>query len=663
MKLLRWTTRIAMAAAAISASIAIALPLLFRLAPFPARALDRPTSILVTDRSGTTLLKAVGSDDQWREPIALADMGPWIAAATIATEDERFYSHGGIDPIAITRAICQNLGSGRVVSGASTITMQLARLCDPRPRTLSAKAIQAFRAIQLEKLLPKIEILEHYLNLAPYGGNICGIESAAHRYFGKRAADLTLAEAALLAGIPKSPERLRPDRHADAAKVRRNWVLHRMLICGNITAAEHKQALAEPITLAPTTDPIRAPHAAWLAVSERPQGGRTTIDLALQTRLEQLITAQSRSLPQGTQISAAIIDIQAGELVALVGSSDPTSPNNQVDGATAFRSPGSALKPFVYAAAMESHRLAPDSLVYDLPIQRGGWKPVNFSRGFAGELTAADALRKSLNVPAILIAEATGLNRCIQEIESAGVQFQTDPARRGGLAVVVGAVEVRLLDLTNAYATLGRGGIFQDVSIYMDQPRTTRRVLSPEVSATISDILSCRNRSPHGMESRPDIPWFCWKTGTSSGRRDAWAVGHNTRYAAGVWVGDFSGKGRIQYLGFDTAEPLLADILTMPTLAAINDPPKPAPITVSRPLPKPAEAAPALRITSPGRDAEFLSIRGTALIAPQSNQPGTWFLDGMALASTVDLRIPPGTHELRCITSRGEADSVRITVK
>ncbi len=585
MKLLRWTTRIAMAAAAISASIAIALPLIFRFAPFPARTLDRPTSILVTDRSGTTLLRAVGPDDQWREPITLADTGPWIAAATIATEDERFYSHGGIDPIAITRAICQNLGSGRVVSGASTITMQLARLCDPRPRTLSAKAIQAFRAVQLEQLLPKNEILEHYLNLAPYGGNICGIESAAHRYFGKRSADLTLAEAALLAGIPKSPERLRPDRHAGAAKARRNWVLHRMLICGNITAAEHKQALAEPITLTPTTDPIRAPHAAWLAVSERPQGGRTTIDLALQTRLEQLITAQSKSLPQGTQISAAIIDIQAGELVALVGSSDPTSSASQVDGATAFRSPGSALKPFVYAAAMESHRLAPDSLVYDLPIERGGWKPVNFSRGFAGELTAADALRKSLNVPAILIAEATGLDHCIQKIESAGVQFQSNPARRGGLAVVVGAVEVRLLDLTNAYATLGRGGIFQDVSIYMDQPRTTRRVLSPEVSATISDILSCRTRSPHGMESRPDIPWFCWKTGTSSGRRDAWAVGHNTRYAAGVWVGDFSGRGRIQYLGFDTAEPLLADILTMPQLAAINDPPKPAPITVSRPLP------------------------------------------------------------------------------
>ena len=359
-------------------------------------------SPVVTDRSGHTLLRIVGSDDQWRQPVPLDEISPWMVQATIAVEDERFRLHPGVDPIAIVRATGQNILNRDIVSGASTITMQVCRMMDKRPRTVKAKTVEAFRALQLECILSKEEIIEKYLNIAPYGGNIRGVESASRIYFGKRARDLSLGEAALLTGLPKSPTAYRPDRYPETARMRRSTVLRRMAELDMITEEQRAAADAEPVFMAGPIREHAAPHAAWLALQRRQEGGRTTIDIHIQREVERLAEDRARLLPEGTDQAVVVIEIQSGDIVALLGSSDYwDTVDGQVNGVLARRSPGSALKPFIYAAAFEARRLRPDSVVYDVPIERAGWSPRNFDRTFSGELTAAEALRRSLNVPAI----------------------------------------------------------------------------------------------------------------------------------------------------------------------------------------------------------------------------------------------------------------------
>jgi penicillin-binding protein 1C len=673
-------------AAAYAASGALALAaftVLWFAYPFPAEKLARwPASPVVTDRDGGTLLALVGTDDQWRFRIrhdnGLDHVSPHIVKATIAVEDKRFRDHIGVDPIAVCRAAAQNLKAGHVVSGASTLTMQVCRMMDDRPRTLRAKLIESFRALQLERLKSKDEILAAYLDIAPYGGNIRGAGAASFLYFGKNARDLSLGEAALLAGLPQSPSRLRPDRYPEAARRRRRTVLARMLALGMIADDKYALASAEPVLVVGRAQAglgeSRAFHAAHLALARRPRGGRTTIDLDLQREVERLASAHARSLArsygEGSDLAVVVIDVPTGNILALVGSADATDPvDGQVNGAVARRSPGSALKPFVYAAAFQAERLAPESVVHDVPIERSGWTPTNFDGTFVGELTAAEALRRSLNVPAILVAEGTGLARVVGIISSAGVDLPENAESRGGLGVVVGTVEVSLLGLTNAYATLGRGGVHRTARLLLDERGGPSRALDPNVCAAVNDILSTRLRRPRGLEvlAERDVPWFMWKTGTSSGRRDAWAVGHNGRVAVGVWVGRFSGAARLEFVGSEAAEPLMARLFSLVALRNDTDPPPPEAIAVRWPLPKPVERGDDLRITSPCDGSDFLGAFGGAVVRPRANRTEgvAWFLNGAFVDSrqVERLVLGVGAYELRCLDAKGSSSAVRFAVR
>jgi penicillin-binding protein 1C len=428
----RWLKRLGLGAGILCTLAAGVFTFCWFAFPFPIERLSRwPASARAEDRAGGVMLERVAADDQWRFPVRLPDVSPWLAPATIAVEDRRFRSHAGVDPRAVLRAVGQNVRSLRVVSGASTLTMQVCRMMDERPRNLWSKAVESFRALQLERLRSKDEILELYFNVAPYGRNLRGVEAASRAYFGKGAKDLSLGEAALLAGLPQSPSRHRPDEHPEAARARRSAVLKRMAEERFISDSQRRLAETEPIVVANALHPGPAGAPAWMALRQRPGGGRTTIDTAIQKEVERLLRARAGDWPAGTDAAAVVLDVATGELLALVGGVDPNDPaDGQVNGATAWRSPGSALKPFVYACAFESKRLAPDSTVYDVPIQRAGWAPANFDRRFSGPLPAAEALRRSLNVPAILIAEAAGVGRCAGAMESAGVVFRRSPQER-----------------------------------------------------------------------------------------------------------------------------------------------------------------------------------------------------------------------------------------
>jgi len=661
--------RLSTAAALLVFVLGSGFVLTWYLCPFPAARLKKwSASPTVLDVKGRPMLTLVGSDEQWRFPVPLDAISPWLIQATIAVEDERFRRHPGVDPWAILRAAGQNLGAGRIVSGASTLDMQICRMMNDQPRTYRAKIVEAFRALQLNRLMSKAQILELYLNVAPYGGNVRGVEAAALRYFGKRAKDLSLSEAALLAGLPQSPSRYRPDRHLDTARQRQRGVLRSMLRKGQIDEQQCAEALSSPVVVCRSPRSRRAIHASFLALHRRPGGGRTTLDLDIQDPVERLAYDHLESLSEGTELAVVVIDVAEAAIVAMVGSGDPHDPiDGQVNGVLAKRSPGSALKPFIYAAAFERERLNGDSLVYDIPIARGAWTPSNFDRTHTEQITAAEALRRSLNVPAILVAEGIGLARCCGVLESSGVRLPPDAQKRGGLALAVGGIEVSLLDMTHAYATLGRRGIRRQPRLFADESSTSVRALKPRVCAAISDILSSRKRMPSGdVAQGQNTPWFMWKTGTSSGRRDAWAVGHNMRYAIGVWVGRFRGTGRLEYVGALAAEPLLQSLFALPGLCLDSDPPKPDAIRVSRPLPVPRELAEELRITAPGMGETFIACGETALVHASSNRDAgnLWFVNGKleGKGRTQRLVLPPGVYELSCVEPQGSSSTVTFTV-
>jgi len=659
---------------AVSATV---FTLAWHLCPFPMERLQHwPTSPLVLDAKGRPLFGVVGRDEQWRYPVPLSNISPWLVQATIAAEDQRFYRHRGVDPWALVRALGQNLWTGRIVSGASTIDMQLCRMMDDRPRTLRAKLIEAFRALQLDRRMGKDEILGTYLNVAPYGGNLRGVEAASGKYFRKRAADLSLAEAALIAGLPQSPSGYYPDRHLEAALKRQRVVLRSMFQGRMITAQQLEEAQATPVPVCGSPRARYATHVCSLALSRRPAGGQTTIDLDIQEQVEKLARKHLEGLPDSTEVAVVVLDVAESAIVALLGSGDPSDPvDGQVNGVLARRSPGSALKPFIYAAAFEAGRLNGQSTVYDVPITRGAWSPANFDKTYAQEITAAEALRRSLNVPAILVAEGIGLARCCGILEAVGVSLPPDAARRGGLALAVGGVEVTLLDLTNAYATLARLGVRRRPRLFADESgdpaagtRDSAPALKPQVCAAISEILSSRHRQSAATEGLPvgEVPWFMWKTGTSSGRRDAWAVGHNYRYAIGVWIGRFRGTGRAQYVGAQAAEPLLGELFCLPRIRTEADPPPPETIDICGPPLLPKEVTQSLQITAPGAGETFVATSGTAIVHARANQDrgNSWFLNGKLEGGGQARRfaLTPGVYELRCVNEQGSSSTVKFTI-
>ncbi|MBI3987960.1 MAG: penicillin-binding protein 1C [Lentisphaerae bacterium] len=510
-----------------------------------------PASVRILDRNGGELRLAPGTNVVFCTPIALSETGDWAVKALIAAEDKRFYRHAGIDWLAVLRALTLNAASLKTRSGASTLSTLVIKLTYPRPRTLWTKIIEAHHARQLERQMGKNAILEQYLNRAPFGGALQGIEAASLFYFGKPANALSLSEVALLIGLPQQPSRLRPDLHPDRALRRRNYVLSRMNACGFIGRREYAGAIAQPVAAAGRPRPFRAPHFCDFILkryAESPAPA-TTLDPAIQALAEQTLDARLTILTNRNIHGAAVVilDVKTAALRAMVGSPDfqNAAAAGQVNGATARRSPGSALKPFIYGLALDQGLCSPQTVIADAPVNFSGYRPSNFDRDFHGRVSVRGALVNSLNIPALLYTQKVGLDRVAHVLRTLGLSTLDQPADHYGLSLAIGTCEVTLLDMANAYACLAREGVFTPLRCLEAEERGAEtRVFSRETAFMLADMLSGDERlfETTGQAGDVVLPRVAWKTGTSSGYRDAWTLAYNPDFVVGVWLGNPRGQ-------------------------------------------------------------------------------------------------------------------------
>lgn len=570
---LRISRRVIMRAALGLALGVVAFVAAVRWVPFPDGKLQRfPAAMVLTDRDGTPLRVKLGIEGldcrPWYEPAE----DDWIAKAIVAAEDKRFWSHGGVDPAALLRAVGQNVSHGRRISGASTLSTQVIRLIEPGPRTLPRKVYEAFRALQLERRLTKREILGQYLNRAPFGGNMQGIEAAARRYFGKDPHTLSLGEAALLAGLPQSPSRLRPDRHYERSRERQRYVLDRMLGCGFIDAAQFAAATAEQVAVRKPDYPFSAPHfcdyvTGGAGPAQRAAELVTTLDAGIQRVAEEAVRREANRLgPLGVSgLAAVVIEVRSGAVRALVGSPSyfEKAAAGQVNAALAPRSAGSTLKPFAYALGFERGLITPMTALPDVPSRAADTDTRNFDAEFRGVVNVRDALVLSLNLPAVDVQRRVGQPLLLSTLRQLGLRTLTRDAAAYGSGLVLGNAEVTLLDLANAYACLARGGEFQPCRLFeADAVAQPVRLLSPGACWLVADALSGPERAGdatgHGADV--ELPPLAWKTGTSSGFRDAWTIAFNPEYVIGIWCGNPDGRPSEQLVGRTAAAPLVWSI-------------------------------------------------------------------------------------------------------
>ncbi|MGP9812896.1 penicillin-binding protein 1C [Rhodopseudomonas sp. NSM] len=523
----------------------------------------RRTSVSVVDRQGKLLRAYAMADGRWRLLVdAQTQVDPRYLTQLIAYEDKRFWSHRGVDPWAIGRAALQLATHGQIVSGGSTITMQLARLMEPRrERSLSAKLRQMVRAIELERTLSKPQILDLYLALAPYGGNLEGIRAASIAYFGKEPKRLTLAESALLVAIPQSPERRRLDRHPATAQAARDRVLTRLVVDGVVSAEDAAQARAVPVVRQRKPMPMLAPHSAdqATAIVRNAAVIGLTLDGGIQRSLEAL--ARDRAIALGPDISIGIVavDNETGDVLAHVGSADYFDERRagQVDMTRAVRSPGSTLKPFIYGLAFEDGFVHPESLIDDRPVRYGAYAPENFDMTFQGTVSVRKALQLSLNVPAIELLDRVGASRLASRLRQAGVGLVLPKDEAPGLAMGLGGVGVRLTDLVQLFSGVARLGSvvpLREIANENNGERETLRLLDKVAAWQVGNVLI--GTPPPENAARNQI---AFKTGTSYGYRDAWSVGFDGRMTIGVWVGRPDGAPVPGLIGRVAAAPVLFD--------------------------------------------------------------------------------------------------------
>ena len=548
---------------------AVLLAALDRLFPLPLERLSPPVSRVVLSARGEPLRFFLARDQSWRFPAAVSRIEPTYFTALIASEDRHFHRHFGINPFSLFKAAMANIKAGRVVRGGSTITMQVARLAEPKPRTLVSKLVECFRALQLELRYSKNDILGFYAQLAPFGGNISGVGAASWFYFGKTPEALSLAEAALLAAIPRSPNAFHPVKHPARAMQARNKVLAAMTTSGHITAQASLEAASLDVPSRMYRPPLLAPHLAQMALAAGSPGDaiiRTGVDVRIQELARQAARSRLVDLRQQGVANAAIVvlDLATRNVLALVGSDDflDQTRKGPVNAATAKRSPGSALKPFLYAMAFQDGLIAPESLLLDIPIAHSQYDPHNYDGSYRGRVEAQEALIGSFNTPAVRLLNQTGLERFHRLLLEGGLKDLSKPSGHYGLSLILGGGEVSLLDLTNLYATLARGGEHAPYSMLADTPGPGKRLLTPEACALTADILTRLERPdlPGGIERTQGLPAVAWKTGTSFGHRDAFAVGFSSRFAVGVWTGNVDGRPVKGISGARQAAPLLFDV-------------------------------------------------------------------------------------------------------
>lgn len=556
--IVRWLRRLLLGALALLVT-AVVLDRLFPL-PLPA---DGDGSTVVLARDGTPLRAFPDADGIWRYPVTPDAVSPLYLDALLSYEDRWFRTHPGVNPVALARAAAQRVWHGRTVSGGSTLTMQVARILDPHSRSLPGKLRQVLRALQLEAHLSKDEILTLYLNHAPFGGTVQGVEAASWAYLGKSSQRLSHAEAALLAVLPQAPSRLRPDRHAALAQRYRDKLLTRLQDLQRWDAATVRDAQRETVAARTLDPPLGAALLAQRLHTALPRQRsiRSTIDRELQAAMEARVSGYLARLPERTSAALLLVDNATLEALAYVGSGAFADPQRlgHVDMVRAPRSPGSTLKPFLYGLALDDGLIHSESLLIDAPQSFGGYRPGNFDQAFNGPVSAAEALRLSLNVPAVDLLDRVGPARFAARLANGGLTLQWPRGASPNLSLILGGTGATLDDLVGAYAAFNRGGLAAAVRLRTEEPLAERRLLSAGAAYIVRSMLEAhprpgQNRDTFDPGRRARL---AWKTGTSYGFRDAWALGTTRRYTLGVWVGRPDGTPVPGQYGAVTALPLL----------------------------------------------------------------------------------------------------------
>lgn len=613
----------------------------------------------VLDREGRALSVLPAPGGFWRLRTAPADVAPQLVDLLIASEDRRFRSHPGIDPLALLRAAAQWIRAGRVVSGGSTLTMQAARLLESRPRTLRSKVIEIFRAFQLEARFSKDEILGIWLTLAPQGGNIEGIRAGSLAWFGRPATQLDTAESALLVALARRPNALRPDRHPAAARAARNNVLARRGgPAAGLSAADRDLALASAMPDRRRPMPRLAPHLAREMARGATGHVTLTLDAALQRATEDLATEMFATLPDRVSLAIVVADIESREVRALVGGAwGSESRAGALDLTRAVRSPGSALKPFLYAMAFQRGIVQPGTLIADLPRHFGAYAPENFSRDFAGRVTAADALRMSLNLPAVALLDQIGPLRFASALKVAGAAPRLPRGAEPALPLALGGAGTTLRDLTALYATIGDHGRAMPLRVTPGANPEAEQAVERRAADTVAAILvqTFPGGGPAGV---------AWKTGTSWGGRDSWAIGFNGRHVAGVWVGRPDGTAMPGSTGRHAALPVLARVFSLLPEAPL------ARLRVMADAPRQQAPADRLRLLFPPRGAALADGGGpVTLRAAGGRRPLSFMVDGAPVPHEAARREAaweppgPGFYRITVLDAEGAAASANIRVR
>ncbi len=651
-------------------------------------------SVEFHDRDGRLLRAFATSDGRWRLHVDLADVDPQFIGMLIAYEDKRFWDHHGIDPWAMLRAASQMITNRRIVSGGSTLTMQLARLIEPREgRSVVAKIRLMARAVQIERRLTKAEILQAYLSLAPYGGNLEGVRAASLSWFGREPKKLRLSEAALLVALPQLPELRRPDRHPGNAKRARDRVLTRMADAKVIARGEIERATRFTIPRIKLAMPAHAPHLADLARTKLPNAAElaSTLDRNIQARLENVAKARARKLGPTVSVAIIVADARTGHILAEVGSSDYFDDRRfgWIGMSRAIRSPGSALKPFIYGLAMQEGFAAPETIISDRPANFHGYRPRNFDKTYQGDVSVRLALQMSLNVPALHLLDAVGPARLANLFDRAGTPPVLPRGEAPGLAIGLGGAGVSLKDLAQAYTAFPNLGLVSQLGNGVDREpggRPSMRVLEPAAAWHVSDILSGVDQ-PSDTAARK----IAYKTGTSYGYRDAWSIGFDGRYVIGVWTGSADNRSIAGLTGISAAAPILFETFAKSGLTSV-----PLPVAPAGALRLAASELPAgLRRFSSGKDGLVpvglhnapprfvyppdgarisLSNGGSADIAPLvmklhgGKAPFRWLANGKLLNERSRRRqgswIPDGRghSNLTVIDAEGRAASINVFI-
>ncbi|MDE2350536.1 MAG: penicillin-binding protein 1C [Alphaproteobacteria bacterium] len=672
------------------------LAILDRLLP-PNMARYQNVSPEVVARDGTLLRPFLSKDGSWRLRTTVDEVDPRYLKLLKAYEDKRFDEHFGVDPLALLRAVFQLVSTGHVVSGASTLTMQAARLLEPgRPRTVLTKLVQMARALQLEERYSKEQILSIYLTLAPFGGNLEGVRAASLAYFGKEPSHLDLSEAATLVALPQSPERQRPDRHAQRAKAGRDKVLARMVADDVVSAGDARVAGREGIVSQRIAMPMIAPHLARLLAQT--QRGRivTTLDAPLQTALERLATVEQVYFRDGSSLAVVVADNKTHAVLGYVGGVNYWGAFGQLDLARRARSPGSALKPFIYGLAFDDLILHPLSMMEDAPTSFGDYAPHDFSGGFQGAVTARDALQESLNIPAVMVLDRVGPLAFTLALENAGAHLAFPTRETPTLPVALGGLGISVADITMLYTGIADGGVVRPLRYLKDAPQgPPHRLFGPAAAYYLRQILD-GVALPDGWAMGQGLlrgRAIGFKTGTSYGFRDAWAVGFSNDYTVGVWVGRADGAPSPGDVGLETAAPIL--LKTFGLLPADKSPPPspPAGAILARStdeLPaglrvftREAEAQPQPRESHIPPPSIAFPPNGATLplpVAPDMNRtitlkadggqpPLTWLVNGHLLGSFTRFQpvvlAPPGAGFARItvVDAAGRSDTAQVLFK